>query len=240
MRKFIDLLNEAVSVDKDAAPPTYEDGDEDHYRALRQTGFFGSQAAGAVLMAKTTGRIMLVLRSDQVEQPGTWGNCGGAHHTDERPVDAARREAHEETGYKGKVEMIPLLVFRKPGFKYENFLALVEDEFVPELGWEADDYVWTTLDKLPSPLHFGMVALFDDTASMAAIKHYAELFSDESISEDVDVSQVLAVAKKNQAAMANNQTQEQSDSEQPDEDAENKSMPAEKKNLAAKGTKGSS
>lgn len=198
MRNFIDLITETV--DKDTAPPTHEDGDHEHYQALEKTGFFGNQAAGAVLMSKTTGRIMLVLRSQQVLESGTWGNCGGAHKDDERPIDAAKREVYEETGYNGSVEMIPLLVFKKPNFKYENFLALVEEEFVPELGWEADEHKWATLDTLPSPLHFGITALLNDANSLKVIKHYAGLFDDE-LSEDVNVNAVLAVAKKTAAKM---------------------------------------
>ncbi len=183
MKKFMNILREA-SVKTDTAPPEYEAGDAAHYAAREETGFFGAQAAGCVMMAKTTGRIMLVLRSAQVDQPGTWGNLGGAHHSDERPIAAAKREAHEETGYAGAVQMIPLLVFQKGSFRYSNFLAIVEDEFEPQLGWEADKAVWTTMDALPKPLHFGMESLFNDAASAKTIQHYAGLFAkDEAVEE---------------------------------------------------------
>ena len=153
-------------------PPEYEDGDEAHYDALDRTGFFGEQAAGCIAMARTTGRILVVLRSQAVEQPFTWGNVGGAHHSDETPVHAAERELYEETGYHGRCEMIPLLVFTKGTFRYCNFLALVDDEFVPVLGWEADDYKWVEFGNWPQPLHFGLQALFNDAASVDVIKSY--------------------------------------------------------------------
>lgn len=175
MRTFIDLFE--ANIDYNSAPATYETGDADHYDALEKTGFFGSQAAGAILIAKTTGRIMLVKRSNQVLQPHDWGNTGGAHHSDERPVDAAKREVYEETGYTGSITLVPLMIFQKGDFRYCNFLAIVDDEFVPNLGWEADDYVWADFGNWPTPLHFGLVSLFQDAESVRTIQHYVELFT---------------------------------------------------------------
>lgn len=160
-------------------PPEHEDGDEDHYDALKKTGFFGAQAAGCIAMARTTGRILVVLRSAGVEQPHTWGNVGGAHHADEQPREAAERELYEETGYHGRCEMVPLMVFTKGTFRYCNFLALIDDEFVPVLGWEADDYKWVEFGVWPQPLHFGLQALFNDAQSVAVIKSYASQGGDK-------------------------------------------------------------
>lgn len=164
--------------DNDHMPPKYDPGDDDHYDALDKTGFFGQQGAGCLVMAQKTGRMMLVLRSSDVLEPGTWGNIGGAHHGNEQPVKATERELFEETGYAGPVHMIPLFVFRKGTFTYRNFLALVPDEFEPELGWEADDHVWVDIGDWPEPLHFGPMAVFNDAASMATIEHYAKLSRD--------------------------------------------------------------
>lgn len=47
-----------------------------------------------------------------VLEPHTLGNCGGAHKKDESPEKAAEREGREETGYEGKITMIPSLVFK--------------------------------------------------------------------------------------------------------------------------------
>lgn len=164
MRNFINIVENAHT------PPERELGDEPHYDALAQTGFFGAQGAGCVFVSRTTGRIMLVLRSASVEQPFTWGNCGGAHHTEESPIEAARREAFEETGFSGALELKPALVFQSGTFRYSNFIAVVEEEFIPDLGWEADDYVWCTLSDLPHPLHFGIEALLADHASVSILK----------------------------------------------------------------------
>lgn len=171
MKKYIDIIAEAG----DHTPPEYDPNDEAHYDALNDTGFFGKQAAGCLVMALSTGRILLVLRSNQVLEPGTWGNLGGAHHADEQPVAAAERELHEETGYSGSARMIPLYIFRSGDFVYRNFLALVPDEFEPDLGWEADDYRWCEIGEWSQPLHFGPAAVFADAASMQTIRHYASL-----------------------------------------------------------------
>ncbi len=209
MRKLMTLINEAVDIDVNSSPDTYEDRDAEHYDALAKTGFFGSQGAGAILIAKTTGRIMLCLRSAQVLEPFTWGNCGGAHGKDERPIEAAKREVYEETGYTGSISMVPLMVFSKEGFRYCNFLAIVEEEFEPNLGWEADRAVWVQVGKLPRPLHFGMESLFADQESVKVIRHYAAMFSQgqdvsESLSENLDlpagVDTGKAIAKAQEVA----------------------------------------
>ncbi len=161
----------------DHAPPQYEEKDDVHYDALAGTGFFGEQASGCVLMAKNTGRILLVLRSPAVLESNTWGNIGGAHGAEEAPRDAAKREVYEETGYSGNMTIRPLLVFKKETFRYSNFLAIIETEFEPSLGWEATDYRWCELDNLPSNLHFGMTALFSDKESWQTLSHYSDLFS---------------------------------------------------------------
>jgi 8-oxo-dGTP pyrophosphatase MutT (NUDIX family) len=170
MRKLINI------VEGDHTPPQNDPDDAEHYTALKATGFFGSQGAGCIPMSKKTGRVLLVLRSQEVEQPHTWGNPGGAHKADERPVDAARRELVEETGYSGPAAMVPLLVFQSGTFRYCNFLALVEDEFLPDLGWEATDHVWVNLGGWPTPLHFGVASVFNDEASVKVLQHYAQLF----------------------------------------------------------------
>ena len=148
------------------APEEHEAIDDPHREALARTGFFGEQAAGTVTIAADTGRMMLNLRSEKVEQPGTYGNAGGAHLKKEDPEAAALREHGEETGWQGEIlAMIPAFVFRKGDFVYRNFFTVVPHEYEPELGWEADSAVWCTTSDLPSPLHFGIEALLADPES---------------------------------------------------------------------------
>lgn len=151
--------------------------DEEHQNALDTTGFWGKAGAGVIFIAKNTGRLLLSHRSRYVEQPGTWGVWGGAIDNNERPLDAAKREAKEEAGIvPDNNQLIPIYVFHdvKSGFKYYNFLVVVDNEFnphiPPETSWETQGYKWADYMNLPQPLHFGVTAILNDPNSMRIIK----------------------------------------------------------------------
>lgn len=125
-----------------------------------ETGkFWGSQGAGAVFLAEDTGRILIQHRSAYVNEPNTWGVIGGAIDSGEDPQEAMQREVQEETGYHGPMRVEKLYVFQSGKFRYTNFLVTVPHEFSPHHGWESQGHIWTTLDDLPEPLHFGFKSL---------------------------------------------------------------------------------
>lgn len=167
LREWIDLVVEGEYI---PPPPEYDPEDDEHREASARTGFWGEQAAGCVFFARSTNRLLLMFRSSGVKEPHTWGNCGGAYKASEAPVVAARREGREETGYSGEMQMVPLYVFQSGTFHYSNYLAIIDEEFEPDLGWEAEDYAWCDWGDWPHPLHFGLKALFADAASVAKIK----------------------------------------------------------------------
>ena len=144
--------------------------DDEHFDALARTGFFGAAGAGCIFLARSTGRILISHRSPDVEQPGTWGTFGGAVNRGEDATTAVRREVSEEAGYHGQYDLIPLFVFQSGTFRYSNFLAEVEEEFTPILDWESQGYIWCDFGDWPEPLHFGLVSLLNDPASVAKIK----------------------------------------------------------------------
>lgn len=87
---------------------------------------------------------------------------GGAIDPGEDPAEAAKREIKEEIGYRGfDILMVPMYVFKdqKSGFQYHNFLAVVDDEFTPNLNWETEKFQWVEYGNWPSPLHFGLKAM---------------------------------------------------------------------------------
>lgn len=127
--------------------------------------FWGNQGAGVLLIARDTGRILLVLRSPDVNEPNTWGVLGGAIDNDENPMQAVYREVSEEAGYTGNLNLQPSFVFRSKSFKYHNFIGVVDSEFEPTLDWESSDAGWFSLERLPSPLHFGVKALMSNAKS---------------------------------------------------------------------------
>lgn len=147
------------------------ENDWDHARALQNTGYWGAQGAGSIPLARSTKRLLIAHRSHAVEQPGTWGTWGGAIDSGEDPKAAAARELAEEAGHLGHLQMLPLYVFRDKSFRYSNFLAVVDDEFTPDLNWETQGYRWCTFGKWPRPLHFGLKAVLNDAASIATIRH---------------------------------------------------------------------
>ncbi len=151
------------------------DDEREHAKALAQTGFWGRQGAGCIFLARDTKRFLIAHRSRQVEEPGTFGTWGGAIDSKENPANAVRREAFEEAGYNGHLDLIPLYVFKaeKDGkivFRYSNFLAVVDREFTPKLNWESEGYKWCEYGKWPSPLHPGLVKLLSDPESQDKIK----------------------------------------------------------------------
>lgn len=170
---------------------TSDDEDEEHERphavALRQTGFWGKQGAGCIVIARRTGRVLLAHRSDQVLEPHTWGNWGGAVDEGVTPEDHALQELYEETGYHGRVlARVPLFVFEKGSFRYSNFMFVVPDEFKPHLNWESQGYRWCEFGQWPSPLHYGLAALFNDPASVTKIKAVCSAAIDPAVHESLD------------------------------------------------------
>ncbi len=150
------------------------ENDIQHGEELKKTGFWGKSGAGAIILAKETGRILLPKRSSWVLQPNTWGVWGGAVDMGKSPEEAVSQEIEEECGYNGNFELYPLYVFHdaESGFKYHNFLAVVDKEFKPTLNWETDTFGWFELNDLPSPLHFGLAKLLNDKKSVDIINKF--------------------------------------------------------------------
>jgi len=146
--------------------------DELHQKTLDETGFWGAQGAGAIVMARSTGRFLLPLRSRHVEQPGTWGVWGGAIDANEVPATAAKREIVEEAGYEGEIEIVPLVVFESGSFRYHNHLAIVEEEFTPQLNWETERAEWFEFEDFPQPLHFGLLYMLENSTHLIDDKYW--------------------------------------------------------------------
>lgn len=147
------------------------ENDNEHAKELGKTGFWGKQGAGCLILAMSTKRFCIAHRSRYVEQPLTWGTWGGAIDEGENPKSAAAREVREEAGYSGNLELLPLFMFKHAsGFRFYNFLAIVEDEFTPKLDWENEGFEWVEFGKWPQPMHFGLEGILNDAGSVSTIK----------------------------------------------------------------------
>lgn len=142
--------------------------EHDAYR--KETGFWGREGAGCLFLARDTARLLIAHRSVEVEQPLTWGTWGGAMDPGETPQQTVRREGREEANYKGAMKLIPLAVFaHESGFRYHNFLAVVDHQFEIELdrnkNWETQDYAWCRFGEFPDPLHPGVEYLLEHSGA---------------------------------------------------------------------------
>ena len=126
-------------------------------------------AAGVYAVCLETKRILLCKRGPKLEnEPNKWANLGGGSETGEAPAETAVREFYEESGRYIPVKLIPSFVDKnKGGFRFYNFIGIVENEFVPLVGQitvdfevEITDYRWLTLKQLmnmkKSEIHFGV------------------------------------------------------------------------------------
>ena len=149
-----------------------KENDSDHNAALQRTGFWGKKGAGSLIMSRVTGRFLIQLRGDYVEEPNTWGTWGGAVDEGKTPEQGALTEFEEETGKSSDDvrEIIPVYVFKHPsGFEYHNFIITVDDEFTPRPGreheWEINGFKWVNYGQFPKPFHFGLNLLLQNGKS---------------------------------------------------------------------------
>jgi 8-oxo-dGTP pyrophosphatase MutT (NUDIX family) len=118
-----------------------------------------NEAVGAIFLSKSTGRMMLNLRSDTSTYSNNWGFVGGKIEYRESPIEALHREIKEELGdsVPNMEDIIPFDVFctKNGKFKYYSFVVVVKDEFIPNLNHESAGYAWVKIGNWPKPLHPG-------------------------------------------------------------------------------------
>ncbi len=171
--------------------------------------FWGSVAGGVLVFCISTKRFLLLKRSKHVYEPNTWGIISGKMDEGETSViEAVVREAEEETGYQLET-LQPSYVFKSGQFTFYNFIAFVDEEFVPKLNWENTDYGWFELEEFPENLHFGVVKLIENEdleaiASEVTDDEITQAFEDGGVTKEAITGIKISTASYSLSDLAGN------------------------------------
>ena len=114
-------------------------------------GKWGRQGSGFLFLHDK--KMLLLRRSADVLEPGTWSVPGGAipERCDRRgvrtclhPRHSAKREVREEMGFLPRHQVVGRCVQTdsRSGFTYTTYIARIEEKVTPRLNWESDDWRW--------------------------------------------------------------------------------------------------
>ena len=110
---------------------------------------WGLNGAAGILLVRGT-QILLQHRAPWVHNGDTWGIPGGARDSHETVVEAAIREAKEETGID-PVHLTPIQTFSDDhgSWRYDTVIAHATDELVAhELNDESHEVRWVEIEKV--------------------------------------------------------------------------------------------
>lgn len=147
--------------------------------AGRATG----EGAGALFYALDTQKFLVLLRADDGDDGNCWCCLGGGRdmvNGQPEPLEmTVRREAFEEGGLAMDAEYELIHVGTKryeDGFKFYNYLALIEEEFLPIINEEHKSFQWVDWDKLPKEMHRGMMSVFNSPHGQKVLKTHTTAF----------------------------------------------------------------
>jgi len=132
-----------------------------------------TEGCGALIMAKSTKRVMFLLRSHS-SHANTWSLPGGRVETHEDMVTALAREIKEELGGQiidAELVLLERYVSDNNRFVYHTYFVSVDHEFVPELNDEHWGYAWLPVFMAPRPLHPGLARSLADHHTQEKIKN---------------------------------------------------------------------
>jgi 8-oxo-dGTP pyrophosphatase MutT (NUDIX family) len=106
--------------------------------------------AGIFPIVPSTGRALVLLRSQYVSDPLTWAPPGGGEDPfdDGQPRWTAVREFIEETGHRPSGHIMPLATVYNPTGPFHLFVSIEPREFEPTLDWENASWLWLCYDEL--------------------------------------------------------------------------------------------
>ena len=120
------------------------------------------QRAGLLFLAKTTGRILLILQDEKWTVP-TFARSASLLED----ADILLRDYHS-----GRILPIELYLSEDRGFEYGTYVCLVTDEFLTLI---VPTLAWCNLDYLPKQLHGGLKVTLNNQLIRTKIDTIMEL-----------------------------------------------------------------
>jgi hypothetical protein len=120
------------------------------------------QRAGLLFLAKTTGRILLILEDSKWTVP-TFPRKGPL-------LDDAKTLLTDYS--QGRILPIELYLSEDRGFEYGTYVCLVDQEFITV---SSSTICWSSLDNLPKQLHNGLKATLNNQIIKTKIETIMEL-----------------------------------------------------------------
>jgi hypothetical protein len=120
------------------------------------------QRAGLLFLAKTTGRILLILQDEKWTVP-TFARSASLLED----ADVLLRDYH-----LGRILPIELYLSEDRGFEYGTYVCLVTDEFLTQA---VPTLAWCGLDHLPKQLHGGLKTTLNNQLIRTKIDTIMEL-----------------------------------------------------------------
>lgn len=117
------------------------------------------KGAGIFFVCTEDNTALLIRRSPEVSEPGTWGIAGGNAEEGESATKTALRETLEELGSLPRGRVVETLENAGAGWKFTVFVADIPWKQKKlwsakiKLNYESDQFKWFRLNKLPPNLH---------------------------------------------------------------------------------------
>lgn len=118
--------------------------------------------AGLLYLAKSTGRLLLILENSYWTVP-TFLKTNSIMNDAENLF---------QTYSSGKVVPIELYLSKDRGFEYGTYICLIEQEFLTQ---SVDTFCWAAIDNLPRNLHSGLKTTLNNNLIRTKIDTILEL-----------------------------------------------------------------
>lgn len=123
------------------------------------------QRAGLLFLAKTTGRILLILDDERWTVPTFQRNNSLLEDADALLTQYAQ----------GRIVPIELYLSEDRGFEYGTYVCIVDQEFLTQA---SKTVCWADLDCLPKQLHSGLRTTLNNQVIRVKIETVMELIND--------------------------------------------------------------